>query len=859
VSVVVGIDLGTTNSAVAVPANADIPRLDALVEEHRLRRVGDALVIIDADRSPTTPSAVWVDTDGTVLVGMRAKVKARTATVPPAMFFKRDMGTATLVTAGHATLTPVEASAHVLRHLKALAEDVLAVPVERAVITVPAFFETQAKIDTTEAGRLAGLEVVETLIEPIAAAMTYAQEIRSALAEPRTFLVYDLGGGTFDTSIVTWDPTDGFQAVAFDGDRYLGGYDFDWQLVRWMRGELPGYDLTVDQNDPDGAAGLAMRASLLTLAEQAKHELSGATFTEIVSQHVTDRHGRLMNINLGLGRAVFEELIDTRLRQTLASCDRSLARARERAARAGRTLGRPDDVVLVGGSARIPKVAELLQEHLGPPPRLLHPDLAVAVGAALKAAAAPRRGGLLELDPPDPSFSPTDVTGRVQPGGPVSDQVGVTVLLHSDDGTVALRTTSGADGAFVIEDVPLRAGDNWFTVAVLGADGAEVGSQRLVVSRGGGQAAPDDAPPGDVLAHDFSIQLRGGMHPVALAGTMLPYRASLKLETATQGKTLRVQLFEGRVPVGEVQVDGLPPGLPVGTPVEVSLEFQVGWTIQADASVPSVRARASALINIPRREVPDWSRLRMDYEEARSRWAMRRAEITMAEEERVGPEIDELLRDVALLLDEGHDRAQTHYRLLEASSLVSSTAFSTGKPHLRPSLAEFEHALEEAHEKTELLARRDPAAAAQFRDAVTRLGIEGRDAYERDQPMAWAHINDSLSQRISALYGLMPDLQPTAAELLPMLLYELQSLDGLLRDLPPSAAAAQVDRLHAQLADISRKALAVNLDREQEATRQLIQLYFDHVRPLQAEIERLGVRIPEETIFLALRGGRPGP
>ncbi|WP_054566799.1 Hsp70 family protein [Frankia sp. R43] len=857
-SVVVGIDLGTTNSAVAIPADTAVANLDALIEQRRLRRVGDVLVITNPDRSPTTPSVVWVDEDGTVLVGMRAKAKARTSRRPPAMFFKRSMGTDSPIAAGYATLTPVEASAHVLRHLKALAEDVLGVPVERAVVTVPAFFETQAKIDTTEAGRLAGLEVVETLVEPVAAAMAYARENRSSLVEPRTFLVYDLGGGTFDTSVLRWDPAEGFETLAFDGDRYLGGYDFDRRIVSWMRDELPEYDLSTDPDDP---ASLAAYTSLLALAEEAKQELSRTGYAEIVSQHVTDRRGELMNLNLGLERGTFEAMIDAKLRQTLVSCDRSLAGARERVARAGGTLAALDDVVLVGGSARIPRVAELLAEHLGRPPRLLHPDLAVAIGAALRAAAVPRRGGILELDPPDASFSPTDVTGRIRAGGPVGDlaggpvggPAGLTVLLLSDDATFQLRTTSGPDGDFVFEDVPLRPGDNGFTIAVLDGGGADIGSQRLVIRYDEGQMTLDDTPPGDVLAHDFSIQLSGGLHPVALSGATLPYRASLRLETASQGTALRVQLFEGRVPIGEILVDDLPAKLPVGTPVEVILEFQAGWTIRAEASVPSVQSRVAALIDIPRREVPDWSRLRMDFEDVRTRWNSTRSELAQADANRAGTEIDDLLYDVAALLDEAQDQAQTHHRLLEAGTLVSTAAFGTDKPHLRPRLADFERDLALAGRQ---IARVDnPTTAQEFRAAVAKLEVEGRVAYEQDQAMAWAFANDALDQRIGALHRLTGYPELTVEQILDALQLEFLKVGHLLDVLPATAPAAEAARLRDQLTKASQRALAVALHRP-DAASQLLQIYEDTVRPLQAAIRKLGMPVPEGTIFLNLRGGR---
>lgn len=375
-SIVVGIDLGTTNSCVAVPAGADIPRKEELIKSRRLRPVGDALVITDRHKSPTMPSVVWIGPDGEVEVGGRAKQKASSGDNPPAMFFKRDMGTDQRFRAGHRTITPVEASAHVLRELKRLAEEVLEVPVERAIVTVPAFFEMTAKTETTEAGRLAGLEVVETLIEPVAAALAYTRDSAKRPDGPTTFLVYDLGGGTFDTSVVSWDPEIGFENRSFDGDRYLGGYDFDRAIVGWIAGRLPEYDMRFDPDEPgDGKS----RAKLLAAAEEVKFDLTRSTDSDVIVQGCVDRRGVLMNINEPIDRGDFETLIDARVRGTLANCDRALAQA-------GIAADELADIVMVGGSSRVPLVVEVLAEHFGREPGSLNPDLCVAVGAAIKAA-----------------------------------------------------------------------------------------------------------------------------------------------------------------------------------------------------------------------------------------------------------------------------------------------------------------------------------------------------------------------------------------------------------------------------------------------------------------------------------------
>ncbi|GAB2687194.1 Hsp70 family protein [Nocardia thraciensis] len=730
-SIVAGIDLGTTNSCVAIPADTDIPNKQALIDSRRLRPLGDALIVANADLSPTTPSAVWIAPDGTPLVGALAKRRARVPGAPPAMFFKRNMGTDQPVTAGHATLTPLQASVHLLRRLKSAAEETLGVEIDRAVVTVPAYFETSAKTQTTQAGTDAGLEVVETLMEPVAAALAHMHEHGGTAAARRRFLIYDLGGGTFDTSVVTWDSEEGFTSKSFGGNRYLGGYDLDQAIVDWITGQLPGYDLRFDPADPRDAE---LRARLLALAETAKHELSREPATEIISDDLEDRGGLPMSINLPLTRPEFDRMIEDHVRGTVDECAAALEKARLAPADL-------DEIVLVGGSSRIPLVSTLLAERFGLMPRLFNPELVVAVGAALKAATAATRGRVLELEPLVPDGPVVDIAGRVRL--PAPDTGEIVVAVQPDTGPARTETVT-SDGTFLFIDVPLGNSEtSAFTIRVL-VDGREVAAEHTTVRSVDRSAVPDMA--GDVLAHDFSVELLDRqLCRVVKAGTAIPHRAYQRLETATRGATLAVRLYEGWIQIGTVRIRDLPDGLEPGTAVELTLEFAADWTIHAAVRLPHLDRTATATIEIPAREVPPWTDLSARTAALSGTWRQMRGEVHHAVAAKAEPELEQRLAALEPLLARGQDPAKAHHLLLEAETILQGLVQSKGPDeYLEPPLAEFEQTLTGVTELILLLERSEPSVAQSFRTRRDAFESEARTAYQAGDFVAWPRVNQKL-------------------------------------------------------------------------------------------------------------------
>lgn len=377
---IIGIDLGTTNSCVAV--------MDG----------GEAKVIENAEGDRTTPSIIAYASDGEILVGQPAKRQAVTnpnntlfaikrligrqfnddvvqkdIKMVPYKIVKADNGDAWVEINGE-KMSPPQISAQTLKKMKKTAEDFLGEPVTEAVVTVPAYFNDAQRQATKDAGRIAGLDVKRIINEPTAAALAYGMDKK---AGDSTIAVYDLGGGTFDISIIEIAETDGehtFEVLSTNGDTFLGGEDFDLRLIDYLADEFKkssGMDL---HNDP-----LALQR-LKEAAEKAKIELSSSQSTEVNLPYITADASGPKHLVQKLTRAKFEALVEDLVERTLEPLKLALADA-------DLQIDGIDDVILVGGQTRMPLVQKRVTEFFGKEPRRdVNPDEAVAVGAAIQAA-----------------------------------------------------------------------------------------------------------------------------------------------------------------------------------------------------------------------------------------------------------------------------------------------------------------------------------------------------------------------------------------------------------------------------------------------------------------------------------------
>ena len=391
---IIGIDLGTTNSCVAIMEG------------------GQPKVIENSEGSRTTPSVIAYQEDGEILVGAPAKRQAVTnpkntlyavkrligrkfaekevqkdINLMPYQIAKADNGDAWVEARGK-KLAPPQVSAEVLRKMKKTAEDYLGEEVTEAVITVPAYFNDAQRQATKDAGRIAGLDVKRIINEPTAAALAFGLD-KSSKGD-RKIAVYDLGGGTFDISIIEIADVDGekqFEVLSTNGDTFLGGEDFDQRLIDYIIEEfkkINGLDLS-----KDAIALQRIKAS----AERAKIELSSSQQTEINEPYIAMANGAPVHLTMKITRAKLESLVEELIERTIEPCRIAIKDA-------GVKVSDIDDVILVGGMSRMPKVQEKVKEFFGKEPRKdVNPDEAVAVGAAIQGSVlSGDRKDLLLLD-----------------------------------------------------------------------------------------------------------------------------------------------------------------------------------------------------------------------------------------------------------------------------------------------------------------------------------------------------------------------------------------------------------------------------------------------------------------------------
>jgi len=457
--IIIGIDLGTTNSEVAV------------VQDGRTE-------IIEVDGSKLLPSVVGLADDGALLVGQAARNQYSLYPERTIRSVKRRMGEDVHLTMGEQEYRPQEISALILQRLKKAAEDHLGQPVAKAVITVPAYFSDAQRQATRDAGGVAGLDVVRIINEPTAAALAYEVEHE----EPMNILVYDLGGGTFDVSVVRLS-REVTEVLASHGNNHLGGDDFDAKLVEHITAHLEkekGLDPTGDR---------AAMARILRACETAKIALSDAPFTRIEEEYLLEKEGTPVHLSLEVDRSEYEEMIGGYIDETLEAAHTALEGA-------GLTVSDIQEVLLVGGATRTPLVQQRLEQELGMQPRAeVDPDLCVAAGAAIQAAVIAGRqvsGVLVDVTPYTFGTSAwADLEGEPYPYTfiPLIRKNTPIPVTKSD----AFETMHDAQNAI---DVKVYQGEDPDAL-----NNTEIGSFRI--------EGLSDVPAGNVIVTTFSLDVNG--------------------------------------------------------------------------------------------------------------------------------------------------------------------------------------------------------------------------------------------------------------------------------------------------------------------------------------------------------------
>jgi molecular chaperone DnaK len=585
----VGIDLGTTNSEVAwlPPSEREL--------------------VIYADRfgRRTVPSAVtWDEKAGGFVVGHQARSKRGTSQAPIESI-KRKMGQKAKVKVGPHELSPEEVSSKILAELRDRMRETLAqkplkagastleLPVTRAVITVPAYFDAPQVEATRKAGELAGLDVIGILQEPTAAAIYQTWKRRLG---DGNFLVYDLGGGTFDVSILRCVGGE-YQVLAIDGDNYLGGDDFDRRYAEHLRKQLAekGYALDLDVKGSEDDRRLFGR--LVHLAQEIKESLSTTEVVHVNKGEVAkDKSGETISFEGEVGRAEYEQIIGDLVESTLACCERALARSREIANVGAEDI---DHVILVGGSTRVPLVVRRVTEAFckkSPEPLRDDVDTCVALGAAVHAAHV---GGTIIGDGSSLRVRVTTPlvaqTNKLRLGLTVEEAPANAAHVAIWQGEQALAEHPVAKEPLRFE-VPLgEAEETHVTLALQTSIGAPVAELPLVLHRGDLRPRPTALSRASVVAKDIALEVvRGGRRDrkVLLArGTGLPAQVSHLFFTADQSGTVVLRILQNRLPIKTLAID-VPKELPVGSPVEVVLRCDESMRLEAQATVGSQQIQA---------------------------------------------------------------------------------------------------------------------------------------------------------------------------------------------------------------------------------------------------------------------------
>jgi len=546
---IVGIDLGTTNSAVAIVTDTTIE-------------------IIPVHGESTMPSAVGLDPQGRFIVGKAAKNQAVSAPENTILSIKRLMGTDETVALADRSYRPEEISAIILRELKAAAEAHLGVPVTRAVITVPAFFNDRQRQATQDAGRLAGLEVMRIINEPTAAALAYGAG--EAGRPPENILVYDLGGGTFDVSLVSVE-NNVVEVRASHGDTKLGGDDFDTALTNAAIERFQKQEKT-----DEASISPSTRRRLTSVMEQAKITLSDHDFANVREDFITPEAHLVTEFT----RSDYEALIDPWLKKTLECVQRALSDS-------GLTASQIDKVMLVGGATRTPLVQQLIEEKLRKRAQHeINPDLIVAMGAAIQGAALAGK--------PSPAIL-VDISAHTYSTETVEFDMlfGRETMICSP--IIRRGTPLPARKSKVF--VTIHDGQNSVVVAVLqGEDTRPHGNLSLGEFRMEGLAK---VPRGNEVVIEFQIDLNGMLHASA---TEKSTGLSKSLTIDTKGQH-RINLDAARINLAalfeddsdfEDQNDEAPaPVLPLMNPTESSTSREIL------ASAKNLRQRAMKALEGP--------------------------------------------------------------------------------------------------------------------------------------------------------------------------------------------------------------------------------------------------------------------
>ncbi len=798
-----GIDLGTTNSCIFVVEG----------EGNRL--------ISDDQGNSIFPSAVYISRNGMRSVGVTARNRMGEQP-PPVVAVKRKMGSTETVTLGGKEWTPVEVSAAILSFLKELAETQTGAVIDRAVVTVPAYFNHIQRQQTDEAGKAAGFRKLVTLLEPVAAALAYS--LASERDTLRVF-VYDLGGGTFDATLLEKDPQGGISVLAFGGDPFLGGEDVDARLARVLLQKLTerGYRLELDLGHPEDASRFQR---LKFYAELAKKELSEKEEASLVRQGLfEDQKGETVDLDLTVTRheleACAEDLIQRSIDESLATLEKG-----------GVPLSSLDEVILVGGMSRMPLVQRRVAEAFQKQPRLVDPDLIVARGAALKAAevfgeqAVAGSGLRLELH-----YDRNTEQDRVRIGGLLDRPLsGHTIfLLGGPDELV--QPIEGTD-RFSFENVLLAPdAENVFTLSIEDARENLVLEHEVRIVHSA-SARRILRSPGSVVTKPIAVWTVDGRQVLLSENTALPHSVSHTFETADQGGRIVVPIWEGNHEVTRMEIEDIPRDLKVGTHVVVSVQIHSDYRIEAVATVPEIERSVQIDFRI---EPVDTAKITPDF--VRRELAALEEQARAAEAECPGERARDMFRVQLTSLKDQIDkeleepepqRSRLHEKLSEMRALIASLPKKDAGAPLDPAFEEFSSRLADV---LSTAIENEHPNLPQVRPQIEALRERAKEVWKSRDAIAWRRVQEQLG---AIARKLMPEMSPEeralhmAAWLIVDQLPSLEAASG-------GALASQVQAIRSEIEEVFLSLQLLGMD-PQEAIQKLLTLYRESIQPLRRKL-----------------------
>jgi molecular chaperone DnaK (HSP70) len=621
---IIGIDLGTTFSVIAVKGKVQL--VDGYPEAQYLEQC-DVSIIPDPSGNLIIPSALWLDPDqpGRYIVGSDAKEQAENGNTP-IQFSKRNIGTNIEMALGDENMTARQAAAQILMYLKSVAEQALGKPVTQAVVTHPAYFDAAMCEETALAAKDAGFDFdpqKHLLMEPIAAALAYTQ---TNTRDPLRILTYDLGGGTFDVTVM--ERRGGiFTIKAFGGNRLLGGFNFDRELALWLlkRMQERGVKVTVDDATPEHRARWAQ---LMAVAERTKIALAEAGTDEKVinvkKQAIfKDDLGRSITLQDQINRATFEGLIQEMLDGTIdgrggenetKGCNAVLAQA-------GMSVDQLDEIILVGGSSYGPWVNKVIKKHWNRDAELFEPDLCVAAGAAIHSAGLPQEieGAhcrvILDV-PASTSLLEVNVAGRVQATGQAALPARLQVILSDQILGSRWQVAPQANGAFLFENVPLQPETgNEFRLQVCDDARRKLAEHTFTVAQ---DPESSSAAVLFVIPKPLYVEVLEGLQPLAEEGKSLPAHCEVTLARTNDDDVIEINLYQENNKIGIVAISNVPKEA-VGGKIKLCLDITRENRITGQASVFTRRgvevAGAVVDVRIPPMQVPSVADLREQLKE----------------------------------------------------------------------------------------------------------------------------------------------------------------------------------------------------------------------------------------------------